>query len=367
MRHFILSAAALAFLLAGSQAVSANEKKEIAFGALEAVAIDAAKARAADWLKEAGKNDPATLQRFETIWKQEDRTVLDRLADTFALANADAANLLAEARNPLSLAPTKVPDLLKDAKQPLFFRANLALAYGRNLSNRRVHEEALEIFKLFRPEQVIDPSAYLFHRAVCEHALLQKAEADKTISRLLRDSIGTPERYKTVSMLMLLDMQTWKDKDLGAIARKMENIERRLELARGGPQTQKLQKEVVLRLDELIKELENQAKKKGGDGSGKPNPNDGGCPDGGQPGSPSSGPPKGNDPSSPATESGIANQGGTGKVDPAKMRKLVERWGILPPREQAKALQELTQGMSPRHREAIENYFRNIAQAQRRN
>jgi hypothetical protein len=55
-------------------------------------------------------------------------------------------------------------------------------------------------------------------------------------------------------------MQTWKDKDLGWIARKMDNIERRLELARGGPQTQKMQTEVVRRLDEIIKELENQKK-----------------------------------------------------------------------------------------------------------
>ena len=59
---------------------------------------------------------------------------------------------------------------------------------------------------------------------------------------------------------MLLDMHAWKDKDLQAVARKMENVERRLELARGGPQTQKLQKEIVLRLDELIKELENKNK-----------------------------------------------------------------------------------------------------------
>jgi len=33
----------------------------------------------------------------------------------------------------------------------------------------------------------------------------------------------------------------------------------------------------------------------------------------------------------------------------------------MSPREQARALQELTQGMSARHREAIENYFRNLA------
>ena len=32
----------------------------------------------------------------------------------------------------------------------------------------------------------------------------------------------------------------------------------------------------------------------------------------------------------------------------------------------ARALQELTQGMSPRHREAIENYLRNLATAQRK-
>ena len=80
----------------------------------------------------------------------------------------------------------------------------------------------------------------------------------------MTQAVDSPERYKTVGALMLLDMQAWKDKDLGAVARKMGNIERRLELARGGPHTQKLQKEVVARLDELIKELENKAKKQGG-------------------------------------------------------------------------------------------------------
>lgn len=39
----------------------------------------------------------------------------------------------------------------------------------------------------------------------------------------------------------------------------------------------------------------------------------------------------------------------------------MQEWGRLPPREQARALQELTAGLSPRHREAIENYFRNLA------
>jgi len=139
----------------------------------------------------------------------------------------------------------------------------------------------------------------------------------------------------------------------------MENIERRLELSRGGPVTQKMQKEVIMRLDEIIKKLENQAKNQS---QGKGDPNGGNCPGGGPP---QGGPPNGNNPSAPAQDSGIANAGGPGHVDPLKIRKLAEEWGRLPPRERIRNLQELTQGMSPRHREAIENYFRNLAQAKR--
>jgi len=246
----------------------ADKKKElVTFSTLETVNADVARTRSLEWLKQVGKTDEATMKQFEAVWKQADRTVLDRVADTLSLGNAAAAKLLAEARSPQAPAPVEVPALLKDAKQAPFFRANLALAYAKALSNRRIHEEALDTLKALTPEQVIDPAAYLFHRAVCEHALVLKKEASATINRLLEDALDAPERYKTVGTLMLLDMQTWKDKkDLGAIVRKMKNSERRLELARGGPQTQKIQKEIVDRLDEIIKELENKKKKPGGGG-----------------------------------------------------------------------------------------------------
>lgn len=254
-----------ALLWGGGQAALADDKKPaVTFGALEALSPEAARGQAEAWLKQVGKADPATTEKFQAVWKQDDLPVIDRLSATFALGSEPAAKLLAEARDPLSPAPTAVPEVLKDEKAPLFFRANLALAYARALSNRRVHEEALDALRLFRPEQVADPAAFLFHRAVCEHGLLQRQEATRSVGRLLDDAAQAPERYRTLAALMLLDMQTWKDKDLAAVGRKMENIERRLELARGGPQTQKLQKEVIARLDELIKELENKAKNKGG-------------------------------------------------------------------------------------------------------
>lgn len=260
MKRFSVFALPLAAVLAVG---SARADELPVFGALQPMSPQKAREQAEAWLKESGKADAGTLAKFAAIWSQDGRTILDRLGETFALASPEASKLLTEARSAIDPAPTAIPDFLKDAKQPAFFRANLALAYARQLTHRRVHEEALDVLKLVRPEQVIDPAAYLFYRAVSEHSLLNKEEATRTISRLLDEVTGSPERYKTVSALMLLDMQTWRDKDLAAIARKMENVERRLELARGGPKTQKLQKEIVARLDELIKELENKAKQKG--------------------------------------------------------------------------------------------------------
>jgi hypothetical protein len=65
-------------------------------------------------------------------------------------------------------------------------------------------------------------------------------------------------------------------------------------------------------------------------------------------------------------DSVIANNGGRGTVDQKKFRSLQQNWGRLPERERARALQDLTRGLSNTHREAIENYFRNLALAQRR-
>ena len=234
--------------------------KEVAsFGTLRATAPDAARSQAEEWLRSVGKTDAATQKAFADLWAG-DRTVLDKVTETLSLGSPDAKKLLDEARDPKSAAPTEVPALVKDKKLPSFFRANLALAYAKALSNRRIYEEALDTLEGVKPEQVVDPATLLFHKAVAEHSMMKAREASNTIVRLLDDVTDAPERYKMVAALMVFDMMTWKDKGLGSIARKMDNIERRLDLSRGGPKTQKLQKEVVARLDELIKEKENQGK-----------------------------------------------------------------------------------------------------------
>jgi hypothetical protein len=260
-----LAPALAVLLLGGGQAlVGAEKKKDLAsFGALEPADAKAVKAEAEAWFNKVVK-DAAKQKSFQVIWQAEDRPLLDRVIDTLVLDDP-TSKLLAVARNPLLPAPCgtdAVPAAVKDAKQPAFYRANLALAYAKALSNRRIYEEALETLKVVKPEEVVDPAAYLFHRAVAEHAMLQKDNARRSLNRLLDDVAEAPERYKTVAALMLLDMLTWKEKDLNWVARKMDNSGRRLELARGGPVTQKIQKDIVARLDEIIKELEN--KRKGG-------------------------------------------------------------------------------------------------------
>jgi hypothetical protein len=262
-RWFSAPAAALVFWAGVAHAgpETRTPPRELAsFGTLRAPAPDAARADALAWLKAAGKGDLG--KQFDAVWAS-DRALLDKVADTLAMGDADAAKLLAEARSPDGPAPTDLPALLRDAKKPAFFRANLALAYGKALSNRKVYEEALDALRSAKAEDVVDPATLFFHKAVAEHALMMKKEADDTINRLLDDVADAPERYKMVAALMHFDMLTWQEKDLGWVARKMDIIQRRLDLARGGKKTQKLQKEVVARLDEMIKQLENQQKGNG--------------------------------------------------------------------------------------------------------
>jgi hypothetical protein len=259
------SATALAVLLVGAGPALAAEKaapKEVnLFGTLRTAEPATAKADALAWLQKVNKTDDATTKAFEALWADPERSVLDKVTATFLLGDDNARKLLAEARNPDAPAPTAVPDAFKakdDSKEGAFYRANLALAYARALANRRVYEEALDTLKTTKPESVVDPGTFLFFKAVTEHAMMKPREAEDSIVRLLDDVPDAPERYKLVAALMHFDMLTWRQKDLGDIARKMNNIERRLDLDRGGPETQRQQKEVVLQLDELIKKLENQ-------------------------------------------------------------------------------------------------------------
>jgi hypothetical protein len=251
-------AVALAALFVAPALAHTEPPTSEAFGVIKAPSFAQAKAQAFAWLN-AVKADADTLRRAEEVWKPAaDKSLLERTAETLLLGDADARDLIAKLRQRTGPAPAVVPELLKDESRPAYYRANLGLYFAKQLTDRRAHEEALEVLKATRPEQVIDPAAYYFFKAVCENKLLKKQEAIASIDRLLNSVADVPERYAVVAVLMKYDMQNWKDDDLGDIARRMEEIEGRLDNAKGGPKTQEKQDEVVKRLVAMIKKLEEE-------------------------------------------------------------------------------------------------------------
>jgi hypothetical protein len=349
IRNWLSAVAVSAGVLAAGPGFAADNppaKTLSPFGSLKGLPAEAAKAKVEAYLKAAGKFDAAAV---DAVWAKDSKSVLDRTADSLALSSTEAAAALADARKADTPAPTAVPGFLKDTKADAFFRANVAAAYAKALAGKRVYEEALGALKAVQPEQVVDPASYYFYRAVAEHALIKRDDATTSIVRLIEDVSDAPDRYKMVATLMFFDIQNWarEEKDLANIGRLMDNSGRRLDLARGGPETQDIQKKIIFRLDEVIKDLENQCK--GG------NCNGGNCPNGGtRPGAGS------NTPSSPAPDSVIMTNGGAGKIDNKKLREYAEKWGTLPDKEREKIKAEITKDMPEKYRPMVEEYFKSL-------
>jgi hypothetical protein len=331
-----------------SPAAEPQAKPVYSFATLRAVPLDVAKAKATQWLVSVGHVvDPSAV---DAIWVDAGRSILDMTVETLAMGNPEIGVILAEAKDPDAAAPVELPTFIKDPQGDRFFRANVATAYAKALATKRVYEESLDALKAVSPEECVEPATYYFYKAVAEHALMLRESAVNSITRLLDDVADTPDRYRMVATLMFFDIQNWSpdQKDLANIGRLMDNSGRRLDLARGGPQTQDIQKKIVFRLDEVIKELENRQK--------NAQCNGGNCPSGGIPGS------GGNtiNPSGPAADSTIMGGSGPGKVDEKKLKKLAEEWGKLPQSERAKAIQEITRDLPPKYKPMIEEYFKSL-------
>ncbi len=222
----------------------------------------------------------------------------------------------------------------------------------KELFQNREYEKVLEVLN---PTEVSDPATYFFYKGVAEYSLIMKKEATHSLRQLLISNFEVPERYQVLAELMLEDMLTWQDKDLKWIARKMQNSGRRLNLAQAGPITQRIQKDIVNRLDELIKKLENKAK-------GSANSNKETCPNGkkekeekeeGKTGT-------------PMKDSNISKTSGPGLVKYKTYKKIVDRWETLPERERKSYIQEITKGMSDKHKQAIYNYFKRLSETKKK-
>jgi hypothetical protein len=297
------------------------------------------RATAMEWL--AARNPKESTRRHaEQMWSllSEQSSATDRfeaLTKTFALGDARAGRLVrfcAAPRRGVTLPETA---WLADAKTPALVSANLRLLAGRWLVQESLFDEAHEQLGSLKPEDVVDPASLLFYQSVAHHRLLHKKEGIETIDRLLTGEKWSPRRYTALAGLMREDLEGVQEETLDHIARRMEDIGRRLDLGRAGPKVRGIEDGVIKSLDKIIEELEKQQQQQSGSGNTL-------------------------QPSSPAQDSNLMGGQGPGRVDRKKLGSKTG-WGHMPPKKREEALQEIGRQFPSHYRDVIEQYFRGMA------
>lgn len=295
------------------------------------------------WLA-AQDPDDDVLADARAIWnpaglEANGQELLHRLALTVALVDDRARELVEICSQPRrSVIPPPQDWLFDEALDPLV-RNNLRLLYGRWLSQEHLYDESLLYLSDVAPEEVVDPASLLFFQGVAYHRLLDKQAGLDTLDRLLDDVVDAPQRYASLAGLMRVDLQGVEEDSLDHIARRMDDIRRRLQLGHAGEKVIEIEDGVIASLDKLIEELEEQQQQQqqsasSSGGSGRS--------------------------SSPAPDSRILGGGGAGEVDRRPIGS-ESGWGALPPKQREEALQQIGKEFPSHYRDVIEQYFRKLA------
>lgn len=341
MKRLTTILVALAWIGLGGTFVSAQVDERASWSVPQTAEV---KAKLDDYLASRGA-DEATRLKVSLLWPDEaeslDGTQLfDRLAASLAASDPAVLEVVQLCNQPRKLPPPPKPALLDDESLPPLVRNNLRLLYGRWLAQQDFADEALETLTGLTPGDVVDPATLLFYQAVGHHRLLNKDECLKTVGKLLENEETLPRRYATLAKLMQADMQPLKPDSLDEIARLMEDVRRRLDLARAGRKVREREEEIIAKLDKMIEQMEEQQKQQ-------------------QQQQASSG--NGGQSSNPMQDSNPAQLKGAGEVDPKDIGKK-DGWGNLPPLERQQVMQQIGRELPAHFRETIEEYFKRLAQ-----
>lgn len=297
------------------------------------------------WVSE-GRADKSSLAAAEALWQQgtaetSETPLLDLVCRTLALGEPRAQELVDVASQPRKSVDLPEVAWLDDPALPEFVRSNLRLYYVRWLVHERLYDEAAEQIAPIKLDEVADPATLLFQRAVIQHRMLARDEGLAAIGQLLENESQLPRRYASLVKLMQADLDGLKEDSLDHIARRMEDIRRRLDLGRPGKKTRDVEDGVIASLDKLIEEMEKQAQAAAAAAAGSA----GG---GGQM------------PIAPLPDSMPLGGKGPGNVDKKPLGD-GSGWGNLPPKEREEALQQIGQEYPAHYRDMIEQYFRKLA------
>ena len=336
-----------AFLVLSSWAV-AGWAESAATDIIAAPRPDMVQARVRDWLQSQKVSDAIKLAAVEDLWKANAagtapaEVLLDRVVQSFAIVHQPTADFLPQMMLPAGgLTPPDAQVLLNTKDLGAFYQSNFRLYFSKYLVHREMYEEALETLEGVAITESVDPAGLLFYKATCQKALGLREPGLLTLEQLLKRTEGVAPRYHSVATLMQYDLGNLEEKSLDDVSNKMSDVTRRLNLARAGQKTQKVEKEIVDLLDELIKKMEDQSNG-GGAGSGQ-----------GKAG-------KGNQSSNAAQDSRVKGSTAPGEVD-KKKSKPGANWGNLGEKERAQVKNLISRDFPAHYRQTIEEYFKKLA------
>jgi hypothetical protein len=299
------------------------------------------RAQVSGWLNER-KVDEKGQTAVLALWPLQETELagpemLARLARSFALVDPQAQRLVDFCSSPRSGPVLPNQPWLHDPTTHAWMAHNLRLLYGRWLVHQSLYDEALEQLADLQPQQVVDPASLLFYQTVVYYRLLDQKSGTKAAERLLEGTAQSPKRYAAVARLMREDLKELKPDSLDHIARRMDDIRRRLQLGRAGQKVRSVEDGVIASLDKLIQKIEKQEQQQQQASAGGSM-----------------------QPSSPAPDSRILGGRGRGEVTKKDIGEM-SGWGNLPPKQRDEALQQIGRDFPAHYRDVIEQYFRRMA------
>lgn len=306
-------------------------------------AVEDVRKQVEDWL-EASVTDESQREKILAQWNDVPDEIagpdlIERLCRSFGTIDpriAELVELCSQQRESFTLPDTA---WLQGEELPSLVRDHVRLHYGRWLCQERLYDNAAEMLEGIKPGEVVDPATLLFYQGVAYHRLLNKERGLQAIGQLLDETTGSPKRYVSLAGLMQDDLRALKEDSLDHISRRMEDVERRLDLAQAGKKVRDIEDSIVESLDKMIEEIEKQQQQQ------QQQQSSGG----------------GTQPSSqPAPDSRILGGQGPGQVDPKDVAQ-GGAWGQLPPKKRQEALQQIGKEFPSHYREVVEQYFRKLA------
>ncbi|MBN1854366.1 MAG: hypothetical protein JW829_16670 [Pirellulales bacterium] len=293
------------------------------------------------WLDKQGVGGPIrtrALQAFAATNETPPASqTLERLMRAAAIVDGRISDLINVCQSASRIGSLPEFSWLKDPSLAPLVRNNARLYYGRWLVQEEYYDEAIDVLGGLTTQDVIDPAGLLFYRSIAQHQLVDTERGREGLAMLLEREKNLSLRFQQLALLMQKDLSSVEPDSLDHIARRMQDIQRRLNKGRADAKVIEVEQSVLDSLDKLIDEIETSEKQR----QQQQQPGQG----------------QGNQPMQDSRPARMQAPGRVGQK-PIGNRS---GWGNLPDKEREEALQQVARDFPAHYRDVIEQYFRRLA------